>query len=586
MQLRKITGRDKVTWVYIVEAYRDEDGRAKQRTVESLGRLDAMLAKDPRAWENAQARCAELTAAKKATRGRIEYDTAEPWDGQSAVNVGWLLVDAVLRRLGVVQVARAGRGRNGATTGIDVASLTRLLVASRVAWPGSKLKAWERQHRLLLGPRVEALGDVYQGLDDVAGLACQFQSAARTGLGSAAASLGAVDYDVTNYFFHIDAADPEPLGKTGSRGQASRQKGYSKEHRPDPIIQMGLFLDVEGIPVSYRLFDGNMPDMSTMTTALTEFKTMFTPGRIIVVADKGLNTGPNLIELTDRHDGWIVAASHRKDRDTRDWLLDETGWTWNEDGTRRHKSRIVTHTITALVNKTRRSVEVTEKYVASWSRDAEAKDRATRADLLAKTEKLTGDEAAYRAGGKRGPRKYILAETVDPATGELTTKKPTNLSINQSLVDQEALLDGHHLIRTTETGLDDQTILDRYHQLWQIEHAFRVSKTDLDARPVYVHLRQHIEAHFLTCFLALLVTRLLQRLTGLPSSQLVTAIRSFQAMPCADGVYRVQRPGWDLIDHATGVPLNQTWATIDQLRAWATTLTTTIKTHPLHDTNT
>lgn len=581
MLLRTITGRDKVTRVYIVESYRDEHGKTKQRTVESLGRLDQMLAEDPDAWEKARVHCEELTAAKKATRGRIEYDTAQPWDGARAVNLGWLLIDALLRRLGVVQVARAGRGRNGATTGVDVASVTRLLVASRVTWPGSKLKAWERQADLLLGPRIEAVGDVYQGLDDIASLACRFQQAARRGLGAAAASLDTVDYDVTNYFFHIDTADPAPLGTTAKRGQASREQGYSKEHRPDPIIQMGLFLDGDGIPVSYRLFDGNVPDMSTMTTAVSEFKAMFTPAKIVMVADKGLNTGPNLIDLAEHHDGWIVGASHRKDTATRAWLLDDAGWVWNREGSAKHKSRVITHTITALIGTARRSLEVTEKYVASWSREAEARDHATRADLLAKAARLAGDESAYRAGGKRGPRKYILAETIDPATGELTTRKQVGLTVNQGLAEAEALLDGYHLVRTSETHLDDQVILERYHQLWQIEHAFRVSKTNLETRPVYVHLPQRIEAHFLICFLSLLVTRLLQRLTGLSSAQLVRAIQSFQAMPCGNGVYRLQRPDWEAIDQATGVALNQSWATIDQIRAWATALATTIKTHPL-----
>ena len=581
MQLRKVTGRDKVSWVYIVESYRDERGRSRQRTVESLGRLDVMLAADPDAWEKARARCAELTAEKKRGRGRIEYDTAVVWDGASAVNVGWLLVDAVLRRLGVTQVARAGRGRNGAMTGVDVASLVRLLVASRVTWPGSKLKAWERQDSLLLGPRVEALGDVYAGLDDIAGLACRFQTAARKGLGSAAGSLDTVDYDVTNYFFHIDSPDPDPVGKTAARGRATRQRGYSKEHRADPIIQMGLFLDESGLPVSYRLFDGNVPDMSTLVKALEEFKEAFRPGKVVVVADKGLNTGPNLVELAENHDGWIVAASHRKDAATKAWLLDPEGWVWNPDRTRKHKSRIVTHQISVGAGAAKRQVEVTEKYVASWSHDAMLRDRATRAELLVKAERLVGDEAAYRSGAKRGPRKYITSETIDPATGEITTGKETLLKVDQSLADAEALLDGHHLIRTTETGLDDQAIIERYHQLWRIEQAFRTSKTDLEARPVYVHLPQHIEAHFLVCFLALLTTRLLQRLTGSPAQRLVNAIQSFQAMPCGDGVYRLQRPDWDQIDQTTGVALNQTWATIDQIRAWATTLTTTIKTHPL-----
>jgi hypothetical protein len=587
MKLKKLTGRDKVTRVYIVESFRDVGGKTRQRTVESLGRLDVMLAADPAAWEKARARCDELTAARNGSRGVVEWDTTQPWDGLSAVNVGWLLVDAVLSRLGVVRVARAGRGRNGATTGIDVASLTRLLVVSRVVWPCSKLRTWQRQGLLFGGPVVNDLGHMYSGLDDVADLAAAFQRAAWDGSGRTPAQLTTVDYDVTNYFFHIDTPDPAPVGKDTDRGQATRQKGYSKEHRPDPIIQMGLFLDSEGIPVSYRLFDGNVPDMSTLAGAIREFKTVFAPGRVVVVADKGLNTGPNIVGLHDRGDGWIVGASHRRDRNVRAWILDPVGWQWNPEHTAKVKSRVTDRVI--RINKTdttpARTVTVQETTVVSWSVDAQTRDRATREELLTKAERFVADESAWRANGKRGPRKYVKSETVDPVTGEILTGRETLLTVNQELADQDAEMDGYHMVRTSETNLAPQAILDRYHQLWQIEHAFRVSKTDLETRPVYVRLPPHIEAHFLICFLALLATRLLQKWTGLPSGQLVETIRSFQATPLSHGIYRLQRPGWDTIDQATGVPLDQNWATTEQLRNWARQLAITTKTITLPTTH-
>ena len=122
--------------------------------------------------------------------------------------------------------------------------------------------------------------------------------------------------------------------------------------------------------------------------------------------------------------------------------------------------------------------------------------------------------------------------------------------------------------------------------MWRIEQTFRVSKTDLNTRPVYVRTPAHIEAHFAICFLALLVTRLLERWTHLPAGQLLDAIRHFEASPVGEGVYRISRPaGWDTIDHATGAGLNQNWATLTELRAWRRDLTQSAKTAQLTTPN-
>ena len=119
-----------------------------------------------------------------------------------------------------------------------------------------------------------------------------------------------------------------------------------------------------------------------------------------------------------------------------------------------------------------------------------------RQEILAHAEALAADEARHRASSKRGVKKYITAETIDPATRELITGKRTSLSVDRARADAEAVFDGFQLVRTSETTLTDTAILDRYRQLWRIEQTFRVSKTDLNSRPVYVRTRAHIEAHF------------------------------------------------------------------------------------------
>lgn len=572
MLVRVSKTRDGVQYAYIVEAYRDEQGRSRQRVIERHGRLDVLLAADPDALDKLKQRAKQLTAERQARRGSISFDTGLPSDGATALNAGWWLTAAVVDRLGVERAARAGAD-------VDVARILSLLVCSRVVWPCSKKAAVERAHMLLGGPTNMDLTRVYRALDQIAALTVTLQQTASTRLGRTKASLGTVDYDVTNYFFHIDSADEDPQGKTAPRGQASRQRGHSKENRPDPIIQLGLFLDGDGIPVSYRLFDGNVPDTSTLPAVLAEFKQVFDCQRIVVVADKAMNTRPNLGALAQNGDGWIVSASARgADKTLRDWLLDPNGWTGNNQA--RTKSMIVTRGVPVTmfgVDNIPKNVE--EKVVARWSADAAARDAHTRDDILARAEALAADEARYRASNKRGIKKYITTETINTATGEVLTGKDTNLSVDRARAEAEAVFDGYQMVRTSETELTDQQILDRYHQLWRIEQTFRVSKTDLTTRPVYVRTPAHIEAHFAICFLALLVTRLLERWTGLPTAQLLDAIRHYNAIPVGDGIHRIIRPTtWDTIDHATGTSLNQTWATLPELRAWRRNLATAAKT--------
>jgi hypothetical protein len=251
----------------------------------------------------------------------------------------------------------------------------------------------------------------------------------------------------------------------------------------------------------------------------------------VVVADKAMNTANNLGALAQHGDGWIVSASARgADKTLKAWLLDPVGWTGDDKV--RTKSMIVTRSVpVTMYGVPNVPFNVTEKVVARWSAAAAERDRLMRQEILAHAEALAADEARYRASSKRGVKKYITAETIDPATRELITGKRTSLSVDRARADAEAVFDGFQLVRTSETTLADTAILDRYRQLWRIEQTFRVSKTDLNSRPVYVRTRAHIEAHFALCFLALLVTRLLERWTGLPAAQLLDAVRHLDAIP-------------------------------------------------------
>jgi len=580
MMVRLLKGRDGVAYVYTVEGYRDENGKVKQRILVKHGRLDVLTADDPDALAKLKAEAKRATVEKKALRGMIGYDTGLPADGGQPRNLGWLAVDATLARLGVVDaVTQAGATRTGREAWrVDVGAVLRALVAARVMWPCSKRATAAKSGRLFAAHPLD-LDQTYRALDHLGELSDVIQQAASAGLGRDASAVTTVDYDVTNFFFHIDTPDDVDTTTTTGRGQASRQRGHSKENRVEPIIQLGLFLDNQGIPVSYRTFHGNTPDTSTLATALDEFTTLFHPGRIVVVADKAMNTTPNIAHLSDRGDGWIVSASARHaTRRLQAWVLDPTGWEDHDGWTT--KSMTTDRPIPyILADGTRITVTVPEKLVAHWSPDAAARDRATRAEMLTRARKLADNPALFTASTRTGVKKYVTENRIDPATGEILDPTTIHLDVDQARADREALFDGYQMIRTSETSLADTVIVDRYHQLWRIEQSFRVSKTDLATRPVFVWTPAHIEAHFLTCFLALLITRVWQHWTGLPSGQLLDGFRHLDAIDCGQGVYRICRPDvWDTIDQATGVPLNQSWATITQLNAWRRALTKTLKT--------
>ena len=568
-------------YVYIVESYRGEDGRATKRTVEKLGTVKGLAARDPGWRAKAEARARELTAAQRSERQALPVDFLAPADPDGARNIGWQAVDAVWEMLGLGGWLKR-RAREGGWGG-DVAATLRMLVACQVLWPGSKRAAVANASRLWDGDQLE-LKATYRALDKVAECSAQLQARARRAVAGPDECLRVVFYDVTNYFFAIDQPDPvDPADRDPARGTAGRGRGASKEHRLESIIQMGLFMDPDGLPVSYRLFHGPTPDCVTLRAALSEFKDRFEAPRVTVVADAAMNNAGNIVQLADQGDDWVFAASIRKTtKPVREWALDRDGWTHEvgPDGlvASRTKSKIMTRTVSFQTPQGERvKRRVTEKVIARWTADYANRKRAKRAELAAKAAALAADPAKWKARTKTGPARYVLVEQADPATGQVENATPV-LSLDTIRLDDDAALDGYWLLHTSKTEATACELLADYSQLWRIEDAFRVTKTDLNARPVFLSTPTHIEAHFLICFLALLTTRLLQRLTSLTAAQLQALLKDLNVSHAGGDIYLVNRTqAWDHLDQALGIDTNRKWTTITTLRTWRRTTATTVR---------
>ena len=541
MYLHKSKRKDGRTYLSLVAAYR-EGGKKRMRTVESLGYLDELEKSYADPIAHFQAVCDERNAAERAEAQPvpIEIHPMQKIDKRAVArkNVGSAVLLAVYDELGVERAIR--NATRGSKADYDANAVMRLLVAERILDPGSKKHAWENRGRYFF--RTEfSLDDAYRALDVLCGCRDRVVSAInrsvdRMGIRDTAC----VFYDVTNYYFEVD----EPGGL--------RQKGMSKEHRKSPIVQMGLLQDSAGIPIGYRLFPGNTPDACTMLDVLQGMKRDYRCQRIIAVGDKGNNCSANIAALAARGDGFVYSQSIRgtkSDAELREWVLADAGYACTRDAdgrvTYKVKSRQGHKTVTVAGDDgKKKKVDVDVKYVAFWSEKYQRRARKERQAAVDKARKLVADPGAYTAATHFGAAKYVKGMRVDAKTGELV-EAATALEFDEGRLAAEEACDGYYCIVTSETEMSDDEVIGAYRGLWRIEESFKVTKSDLETRPVYVSREEHIEAHFLTCYVALCILRIIQaKCGGMYSAR--TIADELAAMCCTNVA-----DNWWVFDHRT-----------------------------------
>lgn len=512
MYLKQIPQKNGRVKLAVYESYR-EGRRTRSRTVRPLGYLDELEKEhdDPVAWGKAVA--AEMTDAKRASEQAvaIEIHPAQKIDkrADNVKNVGCAAAVAAYSALGIERALRNHMRGSGAE--YDLNAVCRLLVCERIVEPGSKLAAWSNRGRYFFRTGFSE-DDVYRALDELAAAKDAVVSAMNRSIAAAGIrDLSCVYYDVTNYYFEVDGEDE------------LRRKGVSKERRRSPIVQMGLLQDARGIPIAYRKFPGNTADCLTMIPVLADMKRDHGLERVVCVADKGLNCSDNIAAAAASGDGFVFSQSIRgtkSDEALKAWVLDEAGYAAKAEGGCRFKSksRQGYKTVHLKADDTAsgraEDVPVEVKYVAFWSEKYERRARHDREAAIEKARKLVADPGAYTKATSHGAARYVKNLHFDKETGEVVDG--SKLELDLEAVAEAEKYDGYYLIVTSETGWADGKVIDAYRELWRIEESFRVTKSELETRPVYVWTPEHVEAHFLTCYIALVVLRLLQLATGLP----------------------------------------------------------------------
>ena len=546
MYIHKSKRKDGRIYLSLAVAYR-QDGKKKMRTAESLGYLDKLqeVYDDPIAHFQAICDAANAEAEAAAQAVSIEIHPLQKMRAGEDYrkNYGSAVLLAVYNMLGIEKAIR--NATKDSKANYDTNAVMRLLVAERILDPGSKKHAWENKGRHFFRCDFE-LEDTYRALDSICACARRVVSA----INRAVDAMGARDtacvfYDVTNYYFEVDDPD-EPGGL--------RQKGMSKEHRKSPIVQMGLLQDPAGIPITYRLFPGNTPDACTMLDVLADMKRDYGCQRVIVVGDKGNNCSANILALAARGDGFVYSQSIRgskSDAKLKKWVLSEAGYACTRDDegrvTYKVKSRQGYKTVTVKGDDgSGRREEVEVKYVAFWSEKYQKRARKERQAAIDKARRLVTNPGAYTASTHFGAAKYVKGVKVDAKTGELL-EAATALEFDEERLAAEEACDGYYCIVTSETKMSDSDIIEAYRGLWKIEESFKVTKSDLETRPVYVSREEHIEAHFLTCYVALCILRIIQAKCGgkLSAREIADEVAAMCCTNIADN--------WWVFDHRSEV---------------------------------
>lgn len=395
----------------------------------------------------------------------------------------------------------------------DVYGFAKLLIFGRFLNPVSKI-ATVRQNKEYYEPILDKYNEdnVYDTLSFISENKEKIIRRINTNLvKKAGRSPEIIYYDVTNFYFEKEDPDEDMVDEEGriiEKGQ--RKYGYSKEERNQPIVQMGLFMDNEGIPISIETYPGNTLDHLTLIPSLKKNIDGLNYSRFILIADRGICSYKNLLHVLDEGNGYIVSKSLMKcPKPERDWAYDSEGYTQIGNDFK-YKSRIVKRTVKDEKENIR---QVEEKVVVYWSRKFEECTKKENKRFFEFLKKLEKTPANFRITTieSKALRKFMKKEYINTKTGELLKASDIKGYIDFEKVENFKKGMGYYQIVTSELTMDDRTVIDKYHGLTQIEDQFRVMKSDLEARPIYVRTPEHVNAHLLICLITLILMRIIQK---------------------------------------------------------------------------
>ena len=514
--------------------YNNIDGKIKvtRKTIKNLGPLDRYDDGKPDFLKRfrEQFRNGELDFCKNLhiPEKKEKIGISEINLSLNSKNIGYFILNSIYANLGIYDLLR--RIKSDSRIKYDLNGITKLLVFGRILNPESKKRTFEHRDNYLFPiTSCDNLEDVYKALDVLNERSKSIQIRMNTKIknSSIGRKTDLTYYDVTNYYFETMYGDDD-IYETDENGnilkddkdkpiikeKGFRKKGVSKENRKEPIVQMGLFIDNNGIPVSYKLFPGNTQDKTTFKDVLENDVEDMNLGKIVVVADNGMNTQENKYLITEQGNGYIVSKSVKKSwTKPRDWVKDEDGYTCIKNSFRettfKYKSRINEIKLTYRnEDGTKTTKIIKEKEIIYWSKKHYDREVFQNQKFIEYLESCKENPDKLK-DKQRKSQEFIDVIDVDKKTGDVIKTDKLVVFLDEKLEKYKETM-GFYSIVTSEIDEEDKEIINKYHGLSRIEDSFRIIKSDLEGRPIHVWTKEHINAHFLICFIALTIIRIIQ----------------------------------------------------------------------------
>lgn len=520
-----ITGNKGNQDVYIKQSYRKDNGKTSSRIYKKLGKYNTLLEqfsgneKELMDWAKKEAEKETLAYNQQKEKVSLSLSPLAriPLDEERVFNIGYLFLQKICSELRMDNICR--NIRNHHKFSYDFHAILTDLIYTRILAPSSKLSSYKYCHSLLEPPKY-SLQDLYRALSVLAEESDFIQEELYKNSNFIHPRNSRIlYYDCTNYYFEIEAED------------GIKKYGKSKEHRPNPIITMGLFMDADGIPLAFDIFPGNQNEQLTLKPIEKKVIKDFNCSEFIFCSDAGLGGKSNRFLNSFGNRSYVITYSLKKmKKEERELALLPTQFkvpgsnklidlrTLDESDPKVYNT--IYYKEYPLVTG-----DMDETVIITYSPKYKAYQSKIRNAQIDRAKKMIQSSDKTRKGkGSNDPARFIQRTSVTE-DGEIAQKNIYQL--DEAKILEESMYDGFYAVVTNLEG-DIREIININKQRWEIEENFRIMKSEFEARPVFVRREDRIKAHFLTCFISLLVYRLLEKKLGeeFTCSQILETLRN------------------------------------------------------------
>ena len=519
MRLKISKSKNSASLYVIKSTYKN--GKHSSKIVEKLGTYDELLkslnGQDPIEW--AKQYIDELNQKEKEDKRKImvQYSPTKliEKDQQHSFNGGYLFLQQIYYELNLQKICRQISDKYKFSFNLN--SILSRLIYGRIIFPSSKLATHHLSSKFIEQPDFE-IQHIYRALEIIAKETDFIQSELyKNSLKVSKRNSGVLYYDCTNYFFEIE------------QEAGLKQYGYSKEHRPNPIVQMGLFMDGDGIPLAFNINKGNTNEQLTLKPLEQKILTDFELSKFIVCTDAGLASNDNR-KFNDKEErAFITTQSIKKlKKHLKEWALAPEGWNLSDDKKTYNITKLDDEkdmTKTFFKERWIKDDGLEQKLVVTYSIKYRNYQRQIRNSQIERATKVIDTNLTKIKKCNQNDYKRFIEKTNVTPDGEVADKELYN--INAELISKEESFDGFYAVCTNLED-DAAAIIKVNHRRWEIEECFRIMKSEFKARPVYLSRDDRIAAHFTTCFLSMVIYRFLEKKLGekFTTSEIIHGLRN------------------------------------------------------------